>query len=620
MYKKTITSLFILLTLAVSSTFAQQKPNILWIYAEDTSPWMGCYGDNINEGFTPNIDGIAQAGVLFHRAFVPAPVCSATRSAMMIGQSAICFDAHEHRSSRTPETRIYLPEGYQLLPEIMQAHGYSTFNHGKCDYNFAFDQKAVYDVSLASKTDFSNLVDRQPFFGQIQTKGGKNNTSKMKPKRKVDPKSVSVPADYPNNEIFQDVVAQHYDAMRMDDALIGKILSGLKEAGLDKNTIVVYFSDHGANNLLRHKQMTTEGGLHVPFMIMGPKAYVPQKATRNDLVSMLDLSATTLAWAGIPQPEWYEGQNLFADDLEERTVVGAHKDRLDHTIDRVRSIRTENYRYVRNYKLDRIFLQPQYRDKQAYTKNLRALYAEGQLSEELVNIYFGERPKEELYNVVSDPEMIHNLANTAKYKKELKKHRHLMDEWLERGDKGAGEESIAELKANGEDKAWGEGVNVEYEVYREDTDGDGLSDKWETLNNRDPEDGRLCFKFDCGGWQTEGWTSENISSNLAGKLGFLDFSLDKKTGTIERKGLSIKANEGDKALLFNLRCNEKMQVSAMANNKLIGRQELKGDNNDETITLPLNQNNWNGEINSISLAFKGKKGSLVEIDFIEINR
>ena len=143
---------------------------------------------------------------------------------------------------------------------------------------------------------------------------------------------------------------------------------GLESAGLAENTIVAYFSDHGANNLVRHKQMVTEGGLQVPFIIMGPEALIPQQQVREDLVDLLDLSATTLAWAGIKKPTWYSGQDLFDDDFKERMFVGAHKDRLDHTIDRVHGFVTDKYRYVRNYKLDRIFLQPQYRDKKLHAE------------------------------------------------------------------------------------------------------------------------------------------------------------------------------------------------------------------------------------------------------------
>jgi arylsulfatase A-like enzyme len=603
--------------LAVGTLFAE-KPNILWIYAEDTSPWMGCYGDKINAEATPNIDSIADAGVLFTQAFVPAPVCSATRSALMIGQNAIRFGAHEHRSSRGG-TKIYLPEGYKLLPEIMQRHGYTTFNNGKTDYNFVWDP-AVYSYQSESKTDFSYLVNRQPFFGQIQTRGGKNNTSKFPQSRKVKPADVTVPADYPDNEIFLNVVAQHYDAIRMDDDLIGNILQGLKEAGLDQNTIVVYFSDHGANNLLRHKQMTTEGGLLVPFVVMGPEKYVPKKQVRNDLVDMLDLPATTLAWAGIEIPSWYEGRNLFAENLEARSFVGAQKDRLDHTIDRVRSIRTDQFRYVRNYKLDRIFLQPQYRDRQNYTKNLHQLYREGKLSARHREIYFGERPAEELYDVSVDPHMMNNLANDPEYFNELKRHRHIMDEWLAQGDLGAGEEPVETLRFNGENQQWGEGVNVEYEAYRVDSDGDGLSDKWETLNNRDPKDGLLLFEFDCGGWQTEGWVSDDINSNLAGFLGFLDFTLQNGEGTIRRTGLQIDASERDRALTIKLRTDADLAISASANGSKIGSGTVPGNNVFSSITIFPDPSSWSGTIQTLEIMFAGAAGAVVEVDSIKLER
>ncbi|MDG1723938.1 MAG: sulfatase-like hydrolase/transferase, partial [Flavobacteriaceae bacterium] len=305
-------NIFIIVFAAQTSLLQAQKPNILWIYAEDTSPWMGCYGDKTNAKATPNIDSIAAAGVRFDRAYVPAPVCSATRSALIVGQSAIRFGAHQHRSSRTQETHLFIPQDYKLLPEILIENGYTTFNHGKADYNFIWDMAKTYNYKLKKRTNFSELVHKQPFFGQIQLRGGKNNTDYLKESVRVDPNKVSVPADYPDNEIFRKIVAQHYDAIRVDDKIIGQILQALEQTGLHQNTIVVYFSDHGANNLPRHKQMLTEGGLHVPFMVMGPNKYVPSGKVRNDLVNMLDLSATTLSWAGVDVPNWYEGKNLFS--------------------------------------------------------------------------------------------------------------------------------------------------------------------------------------------------------------------------------------------------------------------------------------------------------------------
>ena len=598
---------------------AAERPNILWIYAEDTSPWMGCYGDAINSEATPHIDSIARSGVLFTRAYVPAPVCSATRSAMIVGQNAIRFGGHEHRSSRGGP-KIQLPNTYQLLPSLLQAQGYTTFNHGKTDYNFVWDSNA-YNYNAKSKTDFADLVSRQPFFGQIQTKGGKNNTSQFPAERRVDPASVTVPADYPNNEIYRGVVAQHYDAIRMDDDLIGDILRGLDSAGLSENTIVVYFSDHGANNLVRHKQMATEGGLHVPFIIMGPELWVPQQQVREDLVDLLDLSATTLAWAGIKKPTWYSGQDLFDDDFRARSFVGAHKDRLDHTIDRVRSIRSDQYRYVRNYKLDRIFLQPQYRDKKNYTQDLHQLYHDGRLSSRHREIYFGERPAEELYDVSIDPHMMVDLAGDSDFADELNRHRAMMDEWLAAGDLGEGDESVAALKANGEGTKWGEGVNVEYEAYRLDGDGDGLSDKWEILNGRDPRDGRLYFAFDCGAWQTEGWFSEDISSNLAGSLGTLDFELDGASGSIRREGMNTLVSEADRALTLDVRSSAELKVITSVNGQAVGHVRIGASHTFQTTSLNLNSSQWVGDsIQSLEFTFIGDAGTVVEIDTIQIQR
>ena len=86
---------------------------------------------------------------------------------------------------------------------------------------------------------------------------------------------------------------------------------------------------------------------------------------------------------GYKKTTWYSGQDLFDDDFKARTFVGAHKDRLDHTIDRVRSIRTDQYRYVRNYKLDRIFCNHSIGTKN-YTQNLHQLYHEEKLSRGIV--------------------------------------------------------------------------------------------------------------------------------------------------------------------------------------------------------------------------------------------
>ncbi len=607
-----------------SFAISAERPNILWIVAEDTSPWMGCYGDSINRGETPNIDSLAARGVRFSRAFVPAPVCSACRSALMGGQNQIRFNAHEHRSSRGP-AKIYLPKGMKLLPQIMREDGYFTFNLGKDDYNFMWDQSATYSLQQRSreKIPWEQIASNQPFFGQIQTAGGKNNTNNFPGDRKVDPDAVTVPGDYPQNQLYRETVAQHYDAIRKDDDFIGKVLGGLHSAGLVENTIVVYFSDHGANNLVRHKQMPTEGGLHVPLIIAGPDPWVPAPSVRDDLVDLLDLPATTLAWAGIDIPDWYEGQDLFGFQVVPRSYVAAAKDRLDHTIDRVRSIRSDRFRYTRNYKTDRILLQPQYRDRRPFLINLRELFASGELSPKLTEIYFGERPAEEFYDVRRDPCQLDNLIDDPAYAGQIKRHREYLDEWLANGDYGEHEESLEELAFQASGQKWGEGVNPEYELVRDDSDGDGLSDEWERINGRDPADGRLEYHFNCGAWQTEGWrVAKGSPGNIAGQLGALDFHVGHDAVVLERSGLKLDSSKNQGRFRMAIRVERPVKIElyakASAGLALVGRSSVPTTADSTDVSIPLSSDAWNGTVESLQLVFTASGESLVEIDAITI--
>lgn len=608
--------LFVILMLPTSVGAAQgqpdvKKPNILWLFQEDLSPWLGCYGYDIQKGHTPTIDAMAADGVRFSRAFVPAPVCSICRSAIITGANQIRFGAHEHRSRRG-KAELPLPKGMKTIADLMTEKGYFCFNVGKTDYNF--EHSAVFQKipKKQNKTPWRVRKDGQPFFGQIQLKGGKINTKKFS--NKTDRSQVTIPPDYPQTDLYREIVAEHFDSARQDDGVIAGILEQLKADGLAESTIVVYFSDHGANNLVRHKQQPTEGGSHVPFVITGPDAWVPKSVVRNDLVSLLDLSATTLHWAGVAQPEWMEGQNLFSDNFVPREFVATARDRCDHTIDRIRSIRTDQFRFTRNYMLDRVMLQPQYRDKKPFLQVLRDGYADGTLDPKLAEIYFGERPYEELYDVKADPAQLNNLIENPKYAVEAKRHRQLLDDWIAKGDTGAGEEPAIELEM-ASSKIWGHGVNAEYESIRKDSDGDGLSDTWENLNQRDPSDGKLMFAFDCGGWQTEGWEAVGKLTNIAGRQGFLDFDLIAGFGGIKRGGLKVKPAANNQ-LQVRLRSSDQVKLNFSINGTKSG--ELQIEQSTKFSTHDLNKlASGDDQIESLQLDFVGKPGTTIEIDWIK---
>ena len=94
---------------------ADMRPNIVWIFVEDMNDWMGCYGDTTVP--TPNIDKLAEEGMRFDRAYMPAGVCSATRSAIALGAMQTSLGVHNHRSSRqrTPGEKIELPKGVKTV-------------------------------------------------------------------------------------------------------------------------------------------------------------------------------------------------------------------------------------------------------------------------------------------------------------------------------------------------------------------------------------------------------------------------------------------------------------------------------------------------------------------------
>lgn len=440
--KLLLPALFTLLTCLVSP--AAEKPNILWIFIEDMSPWIGCYGDEINKDATPVIDAMAASGVRFSHCYVPAPVCSPCRSAMITGAYQTTNGFHNHRSSRGPKDKIAIPEGVTTLPQIFRKHGYATFNIGKDDYNFDYQRADLYSYipkagDPMARTPWKACGD-QPFFGQIQLRGGKGKPGKEV--TLVQASELTPPAYFPDNELFRKWHAHHYNTIRQTDLDTKAILDRLKADGMLENTIIFWFTDHGNNHSLRAKQFCTESGTHVPLIISGPWPALKPGAVRKDLVSLLDVCATSLAAAGIETPGYFEGQNLFGDPFTPREFVLSARDRCDYTIDRNRTVRTKRYRYIRNFLTDRPLLQPQYRDGQDSTRFLRKGHADGTLPELTDQIFFGPRPAEELYDLARDPDEINNLATNPKFATELKKHRAILDQWIkETGDKGQFPES-----------------------------------------------------------------------------------------------------------------------------------------------------------------------------------
>jgi len=455
----------------------KKKPNILWIVSEDLSPFMGCYGDSINKGHTPVIDQFASEGVLFTRAYSPAPVCSAARSAFITGNMQTTTGTHNHRSSRfkngeivPEELRILLPEKMKTIPELMKQAGYFTFNSGKDDYNFHYNRRELYDVGTKEDyeagmngwqgnfaVDYMTVKDyvwnaradkNQPWFGQVQIMGGKKDAKYVREGEKLAANDVELPPYFPNIPSQRQAWTEHYNANRGADVTVEKILKQLEADGELENTIIFFFSDHGSPSSLRHKQFCYEGGMLVPFMVKGNHTTFKAGTVRNDLISLLDLSATTLAMGGAEMPDYLDGQDLFSKNYKEVEYVVGARDRCDYTIDRIRTVVSEDYRYIRNFFPDRPMLQAGYRDLKPIVTEFKKAHEDGILTPYQAEHWFGVRPREELYNLKADPHQMNNLVSNPDYSDILKSHRDYLENWMkETDDQGQYPEDAAQLKA-----------------------------------------------------------------------------------------------------------------------------------------------------------------------------
>jgi arylsulfatase A-like enzyme len=430
--------------LATGAVLGDERPNVLWIVVEDASPHVGCYGETTIE--TPHIDALAAEGVRFTRAFVTAPVCSPSRSAMVTGMYQTTLGAHNHRSQRAGGKgggNAAYDESFRLpvpsVPELFRRAGYYVTNSGlnktgKTDYNFTGD---LYDPG-----DWADRKPGQPFFAQVQLHGGKARGAKVDDP--VDPAAVTLPPYYPDDPVLRRDWAAYLNSWIKTDREVGQIIRRLRDEGVLDSTAVFFWTDHGVSHV-RGKQFLYDEGIRVPLIVRFGDGRAAG-SSREDLVEHIDVAATSLALAGIAIPDFVQGRDLFAGDYKPRSFVFATRDRCDETVDVIRAVRTKRYKYIRNFLSHLPHAQPnQYKDGKAITQAMRRLHREGGLSELQARVFEAPRPAEELYDVEADPHETVNLAEDPKFRgvrDELR--RTLYDHMVETRDVGLIPEPILE--------------------------------------------------------------------------------------------------------------------------------------------------------------------------------
>jgi len=413
------------------------RPNILWITCEDISPNLGCYGDQY--ACTPVLDRLATEGVRYTNAYGITGVCSPNRSCLITGVYPSTLGNHGMRSI------TWLPDAIKCFPEYVQEAGYYCTNRSKTDYNFPTPKTAWNECS--GKAHWRNRAPGQPFFAvfnftvchesQIRAPEARyqKNTARLTPEQRHDEAAAPVPPFHPNTPESRRDWARYHDNITAMDYLAGDVLAQLEEDGLADDTIVFFFSDHGAG-MPGIKKWVWGPGLHVPLIVRMPTKYrqwAPGTpgSTTDRLVSFVDFAPTVLNLAGVEVPGHMQGSPFVGPAAgEPRERVYAIRDRMAERFDMVRVVRNKQFQYHRNFFPHLPWAQfVSYTEEMPTMKVWRRMAEAGQL-DAVQNRYFETKPIHELYDVVADPWQVNNLAADPEYADVLQEMRVHCTLWM----------------------------------------------------------------------------------------------------------------------------------------------------------------------------------------------
>ncbi len=413
-----------------SDVWAQSadRPNILWVTSEDNGPALGCYGDAFAD--TPNIDSIAAKGIIYERAWSAAPVCAPARTTIISGVYPPSMGAEHMRS------QVDMPAFMKMYPQFLREAGYYCTNNSKTDYNLAQPGK-VWDDS-SNKGHWRNRKAGQPFFAIFNFTTTHESQVRKRPHKPIhDPAKVRVPAYHPDTPEVRLDWAQYYDMITEMDGQVGGILKQLKADGLDNDTIIFYYGDHGPG-MPRCKRWPYNSGLRVPMVVHFPEKYkhlAPPEykvgGVSKRLVSFVDLAPTLLSIVGVKPPEWMQGRAFAGKYIAKAPqFLYGFRGRMDERYDMIRSVTDGRYVYLRQYMPHKIYGQHvAYMFETPTTQVWKRLYDEGKLNAGQKR-FWEKKPPEELYDLQTDPDEVNNLAGSSEHRVVLQKLRKVQQQWV----------------------------------------------------------------------------------------------------------------------------------------------------------------------------------------------
>jgi arylsulfatase A-like enzyme len=416
---------------------ANTRPNVLFCIADDASPHFGVYGCNWVK--TPNIDRVAKAGLIFENVYTPTAKCAPSRAAILCGRNPWQLEEaanHQH----------FFPSKFKSFTESLRDAGVHVGAQGKTwgpgsaktadgqprDFGMLKDANNAANPGASFRKFLNARKADQPFFywfGSSYPHRAYKLDSGIEAGKK--PSDIDhVPAFWPDNNVVRRDMLDYAVEIEAYDAQVGSLLKVLEDSGELDNTLVIITSDHGMP-FPRVKGHNYDMSNRVPFVAHWPNGIAKPGQKIADFVSLIDLAPTMLELFGVDADK--SGMSpitgvsftdlLSGQPTHQRPFVLLGRERND-VLARpgtpfglgypVRGIREGNLLYLHNFTPDRWPCgNPDMGLKDTDPSPTKQLIENLGESNRFWQFNFGKRPQEELFDLVSDPDCVKNLAEDA---------------------------------------------------------------------------------------------------------------------------------------------------------------------------------------------------------------
>ncbi|HET8949301.1 MAG TPA: sulfatase, partial [Solirubrobacteraceae bacterium] len=396
-----------------------KKPNILYLHSHDTGRFIQPYGHQVP---TPNIQRLADQGLLFRKAFCAAPTCSGSRSALLTGEYP-----HANGMMGLAHRGFALYDYSHHIVHTLREAGYWSGLIG--EQHLSRDPSVLgYDHVIESDTNHVDYVapaavdliaqaPPEPFFlsvGFFET-----HREYFEPTSVRDALYSLPPDNLPDTPETRRDMASYKASARSLDQGVGSVLNALDEHDLADDTLVILTTDHGLA-FPGAKGTLYDRGIGVLLIMRGPGGAHGGRVS-NALVSHVDIFPTICELAGIEPPARLQGRSLLPvmrREVEDVNDAVFAELTYHAAYEPVRAVRTERWKYIRRFG-DRLRpVLPNVDDSP--TKDL--LIAEGWADVEL--------PQEALHDLRFDPVEAHNLIDAPRCAEVAEEMRARLDEWM----------------------------------------------------------------------------------------------------------------------------------------------------------------------------------------------